>query len=404
MRVGWRMARAMNAADAIGAGTYRPDETFVVAGNRLALLVEGPERLEALIALIEGAERSLRLLYYTYAADNAGRRVRGALIAALARGVSVSLVIDGFGSNLAAEFLRPLEKRGADVCRFIPRLGRRYLLRNHQKLIVADEKRAIIGGFNIQDDYFRQPGEAGAWRDLGLMVEGSAARQLTGYFDALAGWARRPKARMRALRAALRRWSQPSGPVRWLLGGPTRRLSPWARAVKRDMHRAGRLDMVAAYFLPNPAMLRRIEAIAKRGAARIMTAAKSDNLATIAAARHTYRRLLKRGVEVYEYQPCKLHTKLIVVDDAVYMGSANFDMRSLYLNLEVMLRIEDRAFASHMRDFVHGELAQAERITAEAHRRRGSWLARLRWATAYFLLAVVDARLTRRLNFGIEPR
>ena len=50
--------------------------------------------------------------------------------------------------------------------------------------------------------------------------------------------------------------------------------------------------------------------------------------------------LLKRGVEVYEYQPTKLHTKLIVVDDVVHIGSANFDMRSLYLNLEIVLRID----------------------------------------------------------------
>lgn len=388
--------------DNAGTDPVAEGADFTVAGNRLALLPDGPDRLDALIALIEGAGQSLRLLYYTFAADAAGQRVRGALLAALARGVTVSLVIDGFGSDVSDGFLHPLEAEGASICRFIPRLGRRYLLRNHQKLTVADESRAIIGGFNVQDDYFRPSTDPQAWRDLGLVVEGPAARRAASYFDALANWARRPKARMRDLRRALNRWSQPSGPVRWLLGGPTRRLNPWARTVKRDMRRARRLDLIAAYFLPNPAMLRRIEAVARRGQARVVTAAKSDNNATIAGARHTYARLLRGGVEVYEYQPCKLHTKLIVVDDAVYVGSANFDMRSLYLNLEVMLRIEDAAFADHMRGYVEGELVHARRITREAHRRESSWFARLRWAAAYFLLAVVDARLTRRLNFGIE--
>src|SRR5437868_3734488 len=81
------------------------------------------------------------------------------------------------------------------------------------------------------------------------------------------------------------------------------------------------------------------------------TAAQSNNLPPTAAARHTYRLLLKRGVRIFEFQPCKLHTKLIVIDNAVYIGSANFDMRSLYLNLEVMLRIEDPAFADHLRTY-----------------------------------------------------
>lgn len=391
----------MSATDASAEG-HSADEGFVVAGNRLTLLVEGPDLLDAVIGLIDEARTSLRLLYYIFVDDGAGKRVRDALLAALERGVTVSLVVDGFGSDLSDDFLRPLVRADADVCRFIPRFGRRYLLRNHQKLLIADHHRAVIGGFNIEEDYFRDPAGAHAWRDLGLQVEGPAARRLAGYFDALAGWARQPRAKMRDLRRALRRWSEPSGPARWLLGGPTRRLNPWARAVKRDMRRARRLDMISAYFLPNPAMLRRIETVARRGRARVMTAAKSDNLATIAGARHTYRRLLRQGVDIYEYQPCKLHTKLIVVDDIVYLGSANFDMRSLYLNLEVMLRIEDKAFAAHMRDYVDGELAHAERISRELHRRRSSWLSRLQWAAAYFLLAVVDARLTRRLNFGVE--
>ena len=71
----------------------------------------------------------------------------------------------------------------------MPRWGRRYLLRNHQKLALADGGKAIIGGFNISDDYFGTI-EAGAWRDLGLQVEGDGVACLVGYFDGLFAWAR----------------------------------------------------------------------------------------------------------------------------------------------------------------------------------------------------------------------
>ena len=59
---------------------------------------------------------------------------------------------------------------------------------------------------------------------------------------------------------------------------------------------------------------------------------------------------------MFEYQPTKLHSKLLVMDDVVQIGSSNFDIRSLYLNLELMLRVDDAGFAGLMRDYFEGEL------------------------------------------------
>ncbi|MGN6376595.1 MAG: phospholipase D-like domain-containing protein [Sphingomonas sp.] len=381
--------------------------SFTVGGNRLTLLVNGPRRLDALVALIEQAQTSLRFIYYIYADDESGRRVRDALLAAARRGVRVSLVVDGFGSDAASDehFFAPLEEAGATVCRFEPRFGRRYLLRNHQKLALADERRAIIGGFNIDDSYFGKP--AGhAWRDLGLIVDGPAAGRIAAYFDTLSDWVQTPHARIARLRRTIYRFSETEGDIRWLIGGPTRRLSAWARTLRDDLRDAARADIIAAYFCPTPAMLRRFDKTSRRPGSRvrIVTAAKSDNNATIAAARFTYAGLLRKGVEIYEYQPTKLHTKLYVVDDAVHIGSANFDVRSLFLNMEVMLRIEDRAFAQHVRAYVEGEIADSERITRDWWKRHVGWWQRTKQMLAYFVVAVLDYNLTRRLNFGADGR
>jgi cardiolipin synthase A/B len=376
-------------------------ESFQVGGNRLSLLTDGPNRLDALVALIDGAKTDLKLLYYIYAEDEAGRRVHRAMLAAARRGVTVSLIVDGFGSDADAHtaFFQTLRVAGIDVCAFHPRLGRRYLLRNHQKMAIADENRAIIGGFNVAADYFDTDPDK-AWRDLGLLVEGPAATNLAGYFAALQSWIQRPKSRMRDLRRALREWSNPSGPVRWLLGGPIRRLSPWAASVRADMRDAKSLSIIAAYFAPNPAMLRRLDRIGQRGTARIVTAAKSDNSTTIGAARFTYPGLLRKGVRIYEYQPSKLHTKLILIDDIVYIGSANFDMRSLYLNLEVMLRIEDPAFAAYVARYIDGEIGQSSEQHLADYTGWRTWTVKLRRALSYFVVAVMDYNVTRRLNFG----
>ncbi len=385
-----------------------PQPVFVIAGNRLQLLDTGPRRLDALLGLIAGARRSLRLLYYIYTDDVVGARVRDAMIAAVERGVDVTLIVDGLGSDPAydGDFFAPLREAGGRVCFFEPRLGRRYLLRNHQKIALADgegdDARIIIGGFNIQDDYFGAPG-SDAWRDLGLLVEGGAAARMTGYFDALWRWAKRPRAPLRALRRALKQWSEPEGELRWLLGGPTRRLSPWARAVRRDLKGARTIDILAAYFFPSPAMLLRLGRAARRGGqVRVVVPSITDNHLTLHAARFTYRGLLRRGVRVFEYLPTKLHTKLFVIDDKVQIGSANFDMRSLFLNLEVMLRIDDAAFAAHVRAYVDAEVARSLEVTRELHRARTGLWTRMMQAAIYFVVGVLDYRVTRSLNITRE--
>ena len=384
------------------------EPTFTVEGNRLLLLVTGRARLDALIALIDGAQRSLRLLYYIYADDDTGAQVNAALIRAAARGVSVALIVDGFGAGLVADraFFTPLREAGVSVCWFSPRWGRRYLLRNHQKLALADAEgegaRIIIGGFNIEDDYLGvAPEPWKVWRDLGLLVEGPAAGRLAGYFDMLQRWTADPKATVRGLNHGLRAWSESEGRVRWLIGGPTRRLSPWARSLRADMRTGRRIDIIAGYFSPSPTILKRLDRAGKRRAeVRIVTAALSDHPNAVAAARFTYAGLLRKRVRIFEYSPSKLHTKLYLVDDAANIGSANFDMRSLFINLELMLRIDDPAFAAHLRAYVEGEIARSEAITAELWRARTGWRQRVRQFVAYLLLAVVDPTVSRRLNLG----
>ncbi|MEP9402504.1 phosphatidylserine/phosphatidylglycerophosphate/cardiolipin synthase family protein [Sphingomonas sp. VNH70] len=379
-----------------------PPETlpvFTVAGNRLTLLTEGPDRMDALLALIGGARRSLRILFYIWEEDGAGTRVRDALVAAAERGVRVSLIVDGLGAEAAASrgFFDPLRAAGGEVCVFLPRIGRRYLLRNHQKLALADEARVIVGGFNIEDAYFGTEADQ-AWRDIGLLVDGPAAGRLAGYFDALKAWIALPGAPLRKLSRMLNQWSETRGPIRWLLGGPSRRLSPWARTVRHEITHGSRIDMIAAYFAPGPLMLRRLDKAAKRTRLRILVPARTDHAIAILAARFTYRNLLRHAIELYEYAPTKLHSKLFVADDAVHIGSANFDMRSMFLNMELMLRVEDAGFAAHLRAYMDGEIARSERITRETHRARSGWWTRIKQAGAYFIMATLDPQVTARLN------
>lgn len=378
---------------------------LAVDGNRLTFLPDGPKRLDALVALIDGARHSVRLLYYIFLSDASGERVKEALFRAIDRGVTVALLIDGFGSSATPDdYFVDLSRAGAKFCRFNPSFGRRYLLRNHQKLALADgdtdKGRAMIGGFNVADDYFGEVA-AGAWRDVGLIVEGPAAARLAPYFDQLIAWAMSRKSKMRALRHLVRHFNESSGPLQWQFGVPSGRLSPWGVSTCKDLVQSRNVEMIAAYFAPTGGLIKRIARVGRHGRARVITAAKSDNNATPAAARFTYGRLLKRGVEIFEYVPTKLHTKLVVLDNVVHIGSSNFDIRSMYLNMELMLRVDNASFAKRMRAYFEGELGKSLAITPQLHKKRATLLNRIRWALSFFLVTSFDYGVTRRLNFNL---
>lgn len=373
-----------------------------IAGNRIEVIEEGKARLSAILDLIGSAKDSIRMLFYIFNNDSAGNQVRDALVEAVKRGVTVHLLLDGYGCSATKdEFFQELEDAGGDFCMFHPSYGRRYLLRNHQKLAIADGERALIGGSNIHDHYMR-PADEDHWRDLWFHLDGPVVEHAADYFDALYRWTTSKRPKLRSLRRLIHRFSQSRGPLQWKFSGPISRRNPWPTSFARDVSKAGNLDMVAAYFSPPRSLLRRLRKVGRSGSARVITASKSDNNATIAAARHTYSRLLRSGVEMYEYQPARLHTKLIIADDVVHVGSANMDFRSIYLNLEIMLRIEDSGFAAAMRGYFERELKDCERITAELHRRRATPLRRAKWLISHWLVTTMDYTLTRRLNFAIE--
>jgi cardiolipin synthase len=385
-------------SESLDTATQGGATTFVVEGDQLLLLPDGPQAKPALMALIEGAHRELRLLFYIFEGDRSGTEVRDALIAAAGRGVDVQLAVDDFGSSRTdAAFFQPLVDAGCGFCRFHPRWGRRYLLRNHQKMAIADRRVAIIGGFNIADSYFDSERED-AFRDLGLRIEGPAAEHLAIYHERLFGWINSKRASLRSLRRLLSTLTQAEGRTRWIFGGPSRKISPYARELRSDMRRARRLQMIMAYFAPSRRWLRLIGGIARRDGATLITAGKSDVPLARLAAWATYGSLLRRRVRIAEYRPRTLHAKLIIMDDIVYIGSGNFDMRSLYLNLEVMLRIDDAAFAAAARELFERELARSQPIRPEAYARMATWFNRLTWRLCYWLFVTADFAMSRSLT------
>ncbi len=387
------------------AGFRLPGQAFDVAGHKLHLVHSAPDRLNAILKLIAGAQKSVRMFFYMLDPDDSGREVLQALTDAATRGVTVRLMIDSFGSaNTPHSFFDPLIAAGGQYDCFGSRWGFGYFVRNHQKILIADEIHALIGGYNITDQYFDRKGED-SWEDLGLIVSGPQVPHLVKYFDEMDALCDGGRVKFHKMRRLTRDWQPGTGSLIWLIGGPTNRISSWGLALKHALAGAKRLDMVAAYFSPSQTVLRRIAKVTRRNrGSRLVMAGKSDNGATIGAARLAYRYLLRRKARIYEYQPRPLHSKFFVIDDIVFIGSANLDVRSLFINLEIMVRIEDAGFAAHMRGMVDELVADSEEQTRALLKRRDTYWSRFKSALAYFLVNSVDYSIGRRLRFGLLPK
>lgn len=402
----WRYSVAMTAAStscppADCTADYADHAAFDVsaAGHSFTFYPSGAGRLERLLALIGEAQTSVQAFYYLFDNDAAGTAVRDALVDAARRGVAVHLIVDDFGNDAGAPFFAPLVEAGGRFAIFSPKWGRRYLVRNHQKFAIIDSARVMTGGANVSDHYVNPPASNG-WCDLGVVIEGALVKTFGAWFDLLARWvegeAQGRITQLRRLRAMVKAWdgAADDGAASLLVGGPLVRRGHWAWRLRQDLVNARELDTVSAYFSPPRSFRRQIARVARRGKVRMVMAGKSDIAAAIDMARLLYAKLLRAGARIFEFQPCKLHMKLLIVDDVSYFGSANLDKRSFRVNVELMVRIEDAGLAAQLRALVDHLETASEAVTPQWYAQRATFWARLRWRFVYGL-SLADYRISR---------
>ncbi len=310
----------------------------------------GDEIFPAMLAAIDAAARSVCLEIYIFEDSPLGRDFLDAFVRARERGVQVRVLVDAVGSVLLPNiFWEPLRRVGGEVRVFNPIALRRMTIRNHRKLLVCDEQTAFVGGFNISPDS-EGDGVTDGWCDVGLKIKGPLAAQLALSFDEMFARADFRHKRFMRLRAFDAKKTITLPEERVLYSGPGRGHNPFKQSLRRDLATARDVRMIVAYFLPTRRLRRDLRRVARRGGkVQLILAGKSDVELSLLAARSLYRRFLNGKVEIYEYQPQILHAKLLIVDNAVYVGSSNLDTRSLRINYELMLRYESAAMTGQAR-------------------------------------------------------
>jgi cardiolipin synthase len=311
------------------------------------------------------------------------------------------VLVDAFGSlSLADTFWDDLRDVGGEVRWFRP--IRRGLLpfRNHRKLLLVDDALAVIGGLNIGDEYRNGKDGEAPWRDNALEIRGVEVARLRRSFSRMWSRAEQPlRFRFRLRRKEHRIYLTGmvgGGKVRFLESGPEDPVQPVRRAYGRLVGRAARnIDLAMSYFFPPGRLLRAFKRAVRRGArVRLLFPAKADVAIAQWAARGLYGRLLRAGIEVWEYHPAMLHSKLAIIDDTVITGSANLDLRSGKINYELVVAATDPVLAAKARTDFEEDLKAAHPVQQVVWQQRPLFQ-RIAERISYWLLARADVFIAR---------
>lgn len=343
----------------------------LVEGNAIRPLPDGDTAYPAMIAAIDGAERSVTLATYIFDNDPAGHRFARALARARERGVEVRVLIDAVGLRYTWPRMdRVLRRMGVPVARFLPaRVPWRmpYMnLRLHRKILVVDGRIGFTGGMNIRHGCELAARPQHPTRDLHFRVEGPIVRHLQEAFCEDWHFTTGERLEGEVYFPAL----APAGPVvaRGVIDGPDEDFEKlrWAFLGALACARST-VRIVTPYFLPDNALMWSLNVAARRGVVVDIVLPERNNLALVQWASTGFLPLmLEHGCRFWLTPPPFDHSKLMVVDAGwVCLGSGNWDPRSLRLNFEFNLECYDPDLGARMDAFAAERIARARPLTLE---------------------------------------
>lgn len=340
----------------------------------------GNDHFDSILKDLQNATTSIDFETYLFDQDPLGDQIINAFCQAAQRGVTVRILIDGFGSrNFYTPYITQLENAGAETRIFHPspwqlhhwsrsKVRIHFLLkwaylflklnsRNHRKTCLIDDRIAYIGSINVSQKHLSPDRGGAGWRDtcVKLVMPHKPLRKAF-----LHAWEhRQTKDKIKGL--FKKRQYLSHFRLNYTLG---RRRLMYKDLLRHIQHTEKRIWITNAYFVPDHFLLKALQNAAHRQIdVRILLPSKSDVVLMPWASSAFYRHLLLAGVRIFEYLPTMLHAKTLILDDTVFVGSSNLNHRSLLHDLEVDVLLRTEAAKSQVTEQFLKDLEQSEEIT-----------------------------------------
>ena len=326
---------------------------FPFRESNIGVFTTGPELFEDYFSELRKAKRHIHILFYIVQDDQFSKKFLNILKEKVQEGIEVRLLLDWVGAKRVKKVIKPYIDAGIQVAfaqkpKF-PFIFYSLQVRNHRKITVLDGKIGYLGGFNVGKEYMDQDPKLSPWRDYHLKFTGQGVedlqkRFLTDWQNASGQMIQKQAVYFPPLeKGKYRHQIVPSEGI--FLEGTFSRLIREAE---------GCIMIGTPYFIPGKKVFQELKDALKRGVSlEILVPGTADHLLVKEASYPYLRKLIPLGARVYQYQKGFYHAKTLIIDDKVCdVGTANFDKRSFYLNLEINCLTYDKEFIEHVREIV----------------------------------------------------
>ncbi len=356
-----------------------------VKGNQLQLLTDSDGVMQGIIRDIQLARHNIEMVFYIWHPGGMADQVAESLMAAARRGVHCRLMLDSAGS---VDFFRspwPAMMRHAGIevvealkVNLMRVFLRRMDLRQHRKMVMIDNYIAYAGSMNMVDPrFFKQDAGVGQWVDLMARMEGPIATTMGIVYAC--DWEIETGKRLLPPPpdVNIMPFEEASGhTIQTIASGPGFPEDLIHQALLTAVYAAREtLILTTPYFVPSDDLLHAICTAAQRGVdVSLILPKKNDSLLVGWASRAFFAELLAAGVKIYQFEGGLLHTKSVLVDGELSLvGTVNLDMRSLWLNFEITLVIDDAGFGNDLAAVQDDYISRSDLLNVREWEKRPFW-------------------------------
>jgi cardiolipin synthase len=342
-----------------------------VFGNSIEPLQNGFEAYPEMLKTIQNAKKEILVSSYIFDCDSETDKFLEAFKTAIKNGVAVKVLIDGIGTLKV--FHRSIEKKLVRIkgleCRvflppYIPVSIPFVNLRNHRKIMIIDGETAFFGGMNLSKKNVLIYDLKNGILDITFKIKGSVIDQIAEVFRN--DWEFATGKKFQPLSKCLSDTEAGTIPARIIPDGPDNKSGTIELITHGAINTAAKkILIVTPYFLPENNILTALEMAAMRGVdIDIIIPDKSDYIFIDWAVKSNFLRLVKNGIKIYRTPRPLDHSKIFIVDSEwIFIGSANWDVRSFKLNFESNIEIFSKNLAKELTDIVESKKRKAKFTT-----------------------------------------
>lgn len=353
--------------------------------HNLKIFTSTQNTIENLIKDILLAKNNIEIMFYIWQPGGIADKVAEALIMVSHQGIHCRLILDSAGSSLffRSPWVKIMKNAGIEIVEtlkvnILKIFLRRIDLRQHKKIIIIDNYIVYTGSMNLVDPkLFKKEIGIGEWIDLMIRMEGPIAISIGILYSC--DWeietGKKILPHISNKNKILNKENYSNG-IQIIASGPGFSKDIIHQVLLTAIYSAKKkINITTPYFVPSDDLLNAICSAANRGVkVNVIIPYQNDSTLVNWVSKSFFTDLLKSGVNIYQFTKGLLHTKSILIDHQLsFVGTANLDMRSLWLNFEITLAIDDYNFSKNLSKIQKKYIRLSKKIKLKKWNKRSYW-------------------------------